>query len=136
MPFGIPNLYVYAGVGVIVAGLSVAVYVQQQRVDAARARVTVAERDRDQWKNNYTEAARVAKANEDAVAEIKTRLAESGAAADEAAKAAAAATDKYKALLAKVKEQHAPSDSSPLLRAYLDGLCVSETTAACSRYGN
>lgn len=131
---GLPSLSVIGGVGLVIAALSGAIYVERLRLNAADARATVAERDANQWKNNFNEAARVAAVNVAAMAELKKRLAESAASADAAAAAAEANAGRYSALLNKVKEQHAPGDSSAFMRAYLDGLCVESTTAACNNY--
>lgn len=129
-----PYLIMISGVGLIIAGLSGAVYFEHLKIAAADAKTTVAERDRDQWKNNFIEADRVAKANAASIDDMKKRLAASSKSADDAKADAAADEAKYALLLTKVKEQHAPTDSSPFMRAYLDGLCQAATTATCRNY--
>lgn len=125
------RLWLLLGVGLVIAGLSAAVYVQQQRVLAARAATVVAERDRDTWRSNAATAADAAAASEKAVADLKKQLAESAQRADDLERSRVAAERAYGATLAKVKEQHAPGESSGYMRALLDELCRQDTTTAC-----
>jgi hypothetical protein len=130
----VPNLYLIGGTALVIAALSGALYIEHQRGNTARAERSLAERDRDGWKQNAEAAQKAAANNLKALDEYKAKAEESAVLAELAKAEAAAAEKRAAAALAKLKEQHVPTDSSPFMRAFLDGLCRDQTTAACPNY--
>lgn len=125
------RLWLALGAFLAFSGLGVWGYTEHQGKLLERGKTALAERDRDTWKGNAETAAGAARASEQAVADLKKQLADSGARADalEADNETKAAANRE--MLRKLKEQHAPSDSSPYMRALLDELCRESTSAAC-----